>query len=310
MHRAVGMVACPSCGQRTAERIGAIYSTAGQKDAGGKSIDDEAALWRCRECFLLFRHPALPQEELNSFYVTGSRPGWSYQPALRTDWQTAKHLIHSVLGRGTVVDIGCFDGTFLAQLGSSYEKYGVEPNEKARSAAREKGIHILARDVEEFCSLGRQYDIIVAFDVVEHFADPLGLLVKLERSLAPRGLIILSSGNADALPWRLMKGRYWYCSLPDHVSFISPPWVRQAARKSNLTVISMTRISHAITRFRYLQVVAGFMMSAIYLISPHLIRMLRKIKKAVTAGRIAMDEFAPPVWRGVKDHLLVVCEKK
>ena len=60
--------------------------------------------------------------------------------------------------------------------------------------------------------LGGTFDAIVYADVLEHLVDPLGVLLRLNRALAPGGAVVVSIPNVAHLWVRLslLTGRFQY----------------------------------------------------------------------------------------------------
>jgi hypothetical protein len=54
---------------------------------------------------------------------------------------------------------------------------------------------------------------------VEHLNDPLPFFHQVHERLAPGGIFAVLTGDTRSLAWRLQGSAYWYCSLPEHVSF-------------------------------------------------------------------------------------------
>jgi SAM-dependent methyltransferase len=91
-----------------------------------------------------------------------------------------------------VLDYGCFDGTFIRQLGAarkSVRATGVDKNKDIVDASKSVNIiHIkdkLPFDAEAF-------DVVTIFEVLEHVHDQAFLLAELHRVLKPGGRIIIS----------------------------------------------------------------------------------------------------------------------
>jgi hypothetical protein len=83
---------------------------------------------------------------------------------------------------------------------------------------------------------------VVLFDVIENIVEPLAFLGRLKTFLAPRGCMLILTGAHDSLAWRLFGRRYWYASLPEHVSFFSLRWFRWAAAQLDMRVVAHRRI--------------------------------------------------------------------
>lgn len=103
------------------------------------------------------------------------------------------------------LDLGCGTGRFLQAL--SYAGYtdfrGVDCAPQAIEIARGKGFTIIDADLRQFLRDSTDcYDVITAFDVIEHFGkDELLELVDLVRNrLTPNGRFIIQTPNASS-PW-------------------------------------------------------------------------------------------------------------
>jgi SAM-dependent methyltransferase len=144
----------------------------------------------------------------------------------------------------TALDIGCFRGDFLALLPSSLQKSGIEPSRAARHRAEQRGIKIIGDTLDTAVVENGSFDLIFMMDVAEHLPDPFDGLKKISRWLAPGGRLIVTTGNSDALLWRLSRLNYWYY-FPQHISFCNRRWFEWAARQLDLEIISLAKFSHS-----------------------------------------------------------------
>ncbi|HWI15873.1 MAG TPA: class I SAM-dependent methyltransferase [Burkholderiales bacterium] len=263
-------------------------------------------LYRCPACRLGFRHPRLPKAQLDALYAAGSEGSWTWEASDRTDWTLAAQTLRELLpGAARVLDIGCFDGTFLASLGPDVDKYGIEIMPSAADAARSKGIRIVASDFASLASTPGAYDAITAFDVIEHVEDPVAFLALLARAMRPGGVIVVSTGNLDAWSWALMRSSYWYCAIPEHISFLSESWFRHAARTLGLVPERVVHYPHAkaTLKRRVFETAANFT----YLVAPSAIAALRR-RGVGNISRDLAPELGgnyPPGWFTATDHVLV-----
>lgn len=225
---------CPQCGSATlSDRGGLARGTW----FAGQVLDPPwpgGRLLACAACALAFRHPRAPQSKVDEMYATTPATTWSRE-SLRDDQRKVLEAIRARRRSGSVLDIGCHTGTMLGGLPEGFERFGVEPSTAAIEVARSRGIEIVATDFQQLAALQRKFDVVTATDVIEHVPDPLDFLRVMVEHTQPGGLVILSTGNADAPAWRFFGARYWYCSLPEHVSFISPVWAERAAARLRLT---------------------------------------------------------------------------
>lgn len=292
---------CPSCGSDAIRFKGAIPDN--HMFAGNDVGSMPAELGVCRGCHLGFRSPQPPIGELARLYETGSESAWSESNEQeRNDWRLAAGWVRRV-GAASVVDIGCFDGGFLDLLPDSITKSGVEINPGAAERAANRGIRIVAADLHDLKTVDETFDVVSAFDVIEHVHDPRAFLASLASATSPGGHIVIATGNLDAPTWRLMGNSYLYSWFLEHIAFVSPQWVRRVAPLLGLEVVSIEGFSHtADARFGFL---VGALKSAAYKASPGLMNTLR----AKSASSPTVVPPAPPAWTSARDHILVVLRK-
>jgi SAM-dependent methyltransferase len=212
----------------------------------GQTLDPPwsgGSLYRCRRCHLGFRHPIRSDEAYEALYARASDAIW-VSGALRPDHLLVRDRIEAIGPSVSVLDVGCYDGVLLAALGPAHRKFGVEASAAAAAAAGRRGVDIVAAKIRDIASLTERYDVVSAVDVIEHVADPLGFLAMLAGRLAPGGTLLISTGNLDLPAWRFAGGRYWYCSFPEHISFISPGWARAAAAALGLDVVDIRHFAY------------------------------------------------------------------
>jgi 2-polyprenyl-6-hydroxyphenyl methylase / 3-demethylubiquinone-9 3-methyltransferase len=116
-------------------------------------------------------------------------------------WQ-ADECSRAPLAGKTALDVGCGAGLLaepLARLGAKVTGIDASPEVIAvardHAAAMELAIDYRAGDVQQ---LEGQFDLVTSLEVIEHVADPANFLAALAQSLAPGGLLVLSTPNATA----------------------------------------------------------------------------------------------------------------
>ncbi|MBK6517882.1 MAG: methyltransferase domain-containing protein [Polyangiaceae bacterium] len=103
------------------------------------------------------------------------------------------------------LDIGCSDGAFLAQMAERRnDVWGIDIDQKALQIARARGLrNVASADIGGFIenarAKGLTFDVVTAFDVIEHLTDPVGTLRELRSILAPNGVLVGTLPNRNRL---------------------------------------------------------------------------------------------------------------
>jgi SAM-dependent methyltransferase len=304
-----GPSVCPSCTSYRLVRVGKI--PASDLFAGRRLTRplDGGYLYRCCDCHLSFRFPILPETEISTLYQEGSADAWVCEAARREDWKIANKWIGQLLRPGmSILDVGCFDGTFLESLGPVYRRLGVEMHRAACDRAIGKGVEIIASRYEELGGVSEKFDAIVSFDLIEHVSNPARLLSTLSKAVRPRGIVIVSSGNSRARTWRIMGSRYWYCAISEHVSFVNPKWCDFITPTVGLRVEHRQTFSHA--RAGFSQKLREAVRNCGYCVAPSATAWLRKRgfggKNAQCYPVLAEH---PPSWMSARDHFIFLGRK-
>lgn len=110
----------------------------------------------------------------------------------------------------TVLDLGCLEGftvlTIANHVGSSgvgvdLSKDGVELGRK-RAAARNLDVEFVQGTLEDYMKQaikeGRKFDLITAFEVMEHVLHPLEVFELIDQVLATSGTVLISTPDFEA----------------------------------------------------------------------------------------------------------------
>lgn len=120
--------------------------------------------------------------------------------------------------QSALYDIGCGDGAFLDEIRrrSGMAIGGFEPEAVPRAQASARlGCHVdeqlFAGDDVDF------WDVVTAWQVIEHVADPRALVRAVKKRLKPDGLFALSTVNVDSLQARLFGPEWLHLDPPRHL---------------------------------------------------------------------------------------------
>lgn len=190
---------CASCGGALTPRLPAV------SDPQTRQV---FALLACTACGL--GHTAPVPDDLAPYYgdgYYGSRHGLTHRLCL---WRRAR-LLDRFGGRGSMLDVGCGDGSFLeaARL-RGWQVAGTELN---AAPARARGLAVCASLAEA----EGPFDCATLWHSLEHFRDPRATLAQVRERLAPGGSALIAVPDAGGAQARLFGARWRHLDVPRHL---------------------------------------------------------------------------------------------
>ena len=137
-----------------------------------------------------------------------------------------------------LLDVGAGSGKLVRFLrGRGVDAHGLEP-------ARALFDRFLAGDPAFTCATLDQFDspdpapfdVVTAFDVIEHVPDPHEFLQGVATALAPGGTFFVSTPNVESIVAKAF-GRRWHFYYPTHLSYFGPSTLARAAAPHELRLI-------------------------------------------------------------------------
>jgi SAM-dependent methyltransferase len=184
-------------------------------------------LYHCRSCDVVFSHPmknpgAAWYEQFQVDHIVGS-PG-------AITWDHKVFLNDTTIVPGTLLDIGCGDGGFIARAQArGFQVMGIDFDSNALAVADANyGLKSLFRGgLTDFKNAfpHRKFDAITFFGVLEHLDDPSELLCNVRQMLNPAGHIAFTVPFRDRRP--NFGFREWWDQPPFHLT----RWSEVAVRK-------------------------------------------------------------------------------
>lgn len=137
----------------------------------------------------------------------------SFETGLSDKYVTVRNLLPP---GASVLELGCADGYFSAALmREGFDVVGLESQPAFAATARSRGVDVRTVDLNEpgtLASLGRQFDAVLAMDVLEHLLDPESAVKALATVIKPGGRLIITGPNVAywSMRWMLLTGRWTY----------------------------------------------------------------------------------------------------
>lgn len=301
------LLKCRVCGHGVSVSLGKIPDCgyfAGQLVSppinGGK-------LWVCKDCGSMFRHPTLSQGDYFSLYEKAPSTVWVEGEVERNDFALIYTYLSNHIG-GSILDVGCYSGSFLAGLPEKFEKFGIEPSDSASRCANSKGIQVLGKTLAELDS-GMVFDVVVLIDVIEHFLDVKKFMSQALAHVKENGLLIISTGNPDCFFWRrLFKSMFWYSLLAEHLTFPSYKYYNEFSMRNGLQ--PPEQICFRYLKIKPMERFSKMLRNAPLLLPPVIYQGLRKIYNFTKGSTSTITVGAPVNLIGVfTDHHLAIFRK-
>lgn len=134
--------------------------------------------------------------------------------------------------KGNVLDIGSGTGDFLAEAKhQNWKAVGMEPSDKAKALAKQKGICI----IDTYLELEDHFfDVITMWHVLEHVPDLEFQIKELKRLLKPDGVIFIAVPNFKSYDAN-HYGKFWAAyDVPRHLWHFSKTAMEKLFVQENL----------------------------------------------------------------------------
>lgn len=146
----------------------------------------------------------------------------------------------NALPGGRVLDVGCGSGEwllFMQKLG--WQAEGIDFDEKAVKAARQKGFEVGCGAVEEQHYPDERFDAVALNHVIEHVPDPVATLKECRRILKKGGRLVLMTPNSSSLGHTVFKQDWRGLEPPRHLHVFSNRSMRALLEKSGFRKVSV-----------------------------------------------------------------------
>jgi 2-polyprenyl-3-methyl-5-hydroxy-6-metoxy-1,4-benzoquinol methylase len=149
-----------------------------------------------------------------------------------------------------LLDIGIGDGLFLSRAAKfGYVPYGFDVNPAGATVAQQLyDLHaVVETGTFSQAFAGTRFDVVHLNEVIEHIAEPISLLEAAREKLHRRGVLVVQTGNIDALVAKL-RGKSWPYIKPAHISYFSRKTLLFAIRRSGFRPIGVSTIDWSLTQ--------------------------------------------------------------
>ena len=256
---------CAACGTAALAPHLAVAGDAGPDglipttDRYGVALAD---IVRCAVCGHMQLHPMPSKELLAEGYATAASGEYIEEEAgqRETARRALARIEHYAPGKGSLLDLGSWVGFLLAEARDRgwRRTLGVEPSEFASAYARDRlGLEVITGDLFAVELEPAAFDAVTMGDTIEHLTSPGDALARMQKLLAPGGVIWLALPDAGSRVARTL-GRRWWSVLPTHVQYFTRSSIAALLERYGLEPLELITAPKAFTVGYYLGRIGGY----------------------------------------------------
>jgi hypothetical protein len=264
---------CPACGEAQRRSCGVIperhYLFGAEKLPTPRS---GIQLYACMRCGLVYKSPVPDAAFLSGLFERQMGSKW-LEPHDYAD-EVAALRLHCGRPDFDLLDIGAAGGDLLAACAAA----GVQGRRSALDVASYPGMERALNgefirgflDSPSLAWSGEPYDVVTAFDVLEHLNRPFDAFANLRALVKPGGLVVIETGDADSeWPARYGVRRWWYARLIEHHVFWSRRALQHCAAGQDMEILEWQEVRHKSRRqLGSAQVVRDLLKAGLYRLMP------------------------------------------
>lgn len=292
-----GLFSCRACAGLSLKKI-RESQIVGELSSTSFAITDSdygitGAIYKCEQCGLL----QCPEtEDVLGFYKTLQDDEYEATRAERYIQAAAlvKNTLRSVGktadGEVMLLDVGAGSGILVeAATHAGLRAIGIEPSAWLAALGKRHNLTIIEGVLPD-SNVGINYDIVTVVDVIEHVADPFGLLISVRALLRPGGKCLVVTPDVGSFAAKILGFKWWHFRIA-HISYFNRRNLTLLAARAGLHVCSFSRpswyFSYGYLRERLCRYLPSWLI-------PPSIGPLRKLVIPLNLG----------------DSLLMICERK
>ena len=198
--------------------------------------DEGTSLRRCSNCGATYVFPQPSAADLAAHFRDDPAENEDLEGKFEMNREKVlarvAEYIRGRMQRGTILDVGCATGLFLARFfrRPNWDPWGLELTAKAAEKAAARGVQVGRGDVHNARFADDSFDVITVLDAFYYFPEPARELAEFHRILTRDGLLVLELPWATSRIWRtstslgrLVSGsRRTLLQSSDHLFYFTP----------------------------------------------------------------------------------------
>ena len=173
--------------------------------------------WKCLKCKLLFQNPITKYQYGENYWTSAIDPdGKEKDQTIMREFKikigTETYLNLSKNKKpGKIFDVGCGLGYLLSDLPDTWEKFGSDESEFAKSFIEKNYTDITLNKLDLTNPPPKNlwdFDIVVCYHVLEHIEEPEIFFKHLSMMVKKNGILIVGTPNVGSFVARRFKGNF------------------------------------------------------------------------------------------------------
>ena len=209
------------------------------------------SVYECPDCFFRLLHPqpddAALRQVYGDAYFIGHDDAGEARHAAALKRATAESYLDIILKNCGVknprlLEAGCGSGDFLqAAQARGCDVAGVEfsPHASANANKLLGSERVFVGTLADVPAARGPFDVVCAFDVIEHVRKPQEFLELAAKLLRPGGIVFIVTPALDSWSARVM-GQRWMEYKLEHLSYFSRKSIRVALKRAGFSDVSVT----------------------------------------------------------------------
>lgn len=254
VHTGLRYTSCHLCGSNQASLLFQLPVPEHHKDQYALNA---WKIVRCDHCGLIYENPQPDDQSLRTFYAFETPEDHSFVESwfigesnhMRSVWRRYLAAMSAYVQQGNLLDVGCGAGSFLAEA----QKLGFNVAGQdiadffVQYCQQTYGIAIFSGDIAELARSRQAYfDVITAFDVIEHHPQPKQLLQLIRGMLKSRGIVAISTHDVGNM-FAKRYGSQWRHFHFAHLTYFDRPALARMLEQTGFQVLKFGGI-HTVDR--------------------------------------------------------------
>ncbi len=242
-----------------------VCNYCGSSDSFTVYVKEGFNIVKCKKCKLVYVNPRLASKEIDNLYDEDYFKGGGFDKNVEyvkefvgkrdipdlSDWDvsTLKEMANCK-EKGKILDIGSGMGLFLYKSKiNGLDAKGLEISPAAVKFAKLQKLDVENNTVYNASLPSDFYDIISMKEVIEHLPDPKRALSIIYKSLKPKGVLFITTGNYNC-PERKIKGANWFYFMPKgHIYVFEPSTIKKYLKEAGFSKIIITNQGDLLMNF-------------------------------------------------------------